>query len=326
MAVCLVTGGAGFLGSHVADALIARGDVVRVLDDFSSGTLDNLAHARDAIEIVNGDLNEPDVLERAVHDVEYVFHFISPPCERLKGHEPVPVKWAHATDTLNLLVAARQAKVRRVIFASSGSVYGAGTSGEFRESDPMMPISPSGFAKQSAENQCAGFTMLHGLETVRLRFFQVFGPRQSPATVHAPLLPIIIQTMLAGQCPAIADSPFEQQDFLYISDAVHATLLAATATRVAGKAYNIARGRSASLVQVVGGVNKILNTNLQPIFSPTRPPEEPCRAVSISRAEAELGFCPTNDLKQGLTRFVEYLRGQAPADISNSVADAALTG
>jgi UDP-glucose 4-epimerase len=319
MALCLVTGGAGFIGSHLVDALIARGDSVRVVDNFSIGSHANLAQSKEAIELIEGDLNDPDVLTRAVHDVDLVFHFMAPCCETPKSPECTPGKWAYATDTLNLLVAARQAKVRRVIFASSGCVYGTGNTGELKESDAMMPVSPCGFAKQSGENQCAGFTLLYGLETVRLRYFNVFGPRQSAQSAYAPMIPGILQSMMAGQNPDLGDCPFEKHDYLYISDAVHAALLAATATRVAGKVYNIARGRSASLAQIVAGVNKILNTNLQPHFPNSVPLDEPVRSVNISRAEAELGFCPINDLKQALTRFVDHLKqhsGDAPQSAS----------
>jgi len=290
------------------------------VDNFSTGTLANLSQARDSIELISGDFNDPEVLQRALREVEHVFHFMAPCCEAMKGPEFNPGKWASASDTLNLLVAARQARVRRVIFASSGCVYGPTPTPELKESDALMPVSPCGFAKQTAENQCAGFTLLYGLETVRLRFFHVFGPRQSPTTAYAPMIPTILRAMLAGQNPVILDSPFEQQDYLYISDAVHATLLAATATRVAGKVYNIARGRSASLVQVVNGVNKILNTNFQPLFSDARPADVPIRSVNISRAEAELGFCPTNDLKQGLSRFIDYLKLSTAASIKAAAA------
>jgi UDP-glucose 4-epimerase len=325
MTVCLVTGGAGFIGSHLVDALVARGDVVRVLDNFSSGSLANLAQAKGAIELIAADANDPLALKRAVRDAEYVFHFVEPCGEPGLEGASTPGKWVYAADTLNVLTAAHQAGVHRVIFASSGSVYGATPAPDLKEGAPTMPVSPCGFAKQTAENQCAGFTMLYGLETVRLRFFNVFGPRQSPTTRYAPVIPAILQSMLGGQNPVIHDSPFEQQDFLYIADAVHATLLAAEATRVAGKVYNIARGRSAYLVQVVIAVNQILGTHLQHLFSDAGPPSEPVRSVNIARAEAELGFCPSNDLKQGLCRYIDYLH-RHPAILPKALPDALQPG
>ena len=296
------------MGSHLVDALLERGDSVRVLDNFSSGSLANLTQAKGAIELITADANDPLVLKRAVRDAEYVFHFVEPCVEHGVETAGTPGKWVYAADTLNVLTAAHQAGVHRVIFASSGSVYGATPVADLKEGAPTMPVSPCGFAKQTAENQCAGFSMLYGLETVRLRFFNVFGPRQSSTTPFAPMIPAILQSMLAGRDPVIHESPFEQQDFLYIADAVHATLLAAEATRVAGKVYNIARGRSASLAQVVLATNQILGTRLQHLFSDAGPPSEPVRSVNIARAEAELGFCPSNDLRQGLCRFIDCLR------------------
>jgi nucleoside-diphosphate-sugar epimerase len=311
MAVSLITGGAGFMGSHLADALVARGDAVRVLDNFSTGTLGNLSQVKDRIEAIAGDLNDPQILRRATKDVEYVFHFMAPAFDTAVGSELAAAKWANALDTFNVLVAAREAKVRRVIFASSGQVYGHRSAAELNEHEPTMPVWPMGFAKQTGENQCAGFTMLYGIETVSLRFFDVFGPRQSPGTHYAPSIPAILGNMVACQNPVIAESPFRQQDFLYIADAVHATLLAAETPRVAGKAYNIARGRNASLAQVVSAANEILGTNYQPLFTNLRPLAEQVRTVSIARAEAELGFCPSNDLKQGVNRFIDFLQPQA---------------
>jgi UDP-glucose 4-epimerase len=324
MAVCLITGGAGFIGSHLADALVARGDTVRVLDDFSSGTRANLAQSRHVIDVIVGDVNDPDTLDQAVRGAEYIFHLVGMACERPANMEITPGKSAFASHTLNLLTAARHHKVSRVIYISSGCVYGNSQASELKESDAIMPVSPCGFAKQAAENQCAGFTLLYGLETVRLRLFHVFGPRQSATTAYAAAIPLILRAMLNGDGPVIKESPFAQHDYLYISDAVHAILLAASAPRVAGKVYNIARGRSASLVQVVNWTNQILSSNLQPLFADTRLPDEPVRSVSIARAEAELGFCPTNDLKQGLTRFIDHLKTQQIELATTPAAEAAL--
>ncbi|HYV34841.1 MAG TPA: NAD-dependent epimerase/dehydratase family protein, partial [Gemmataceae bacterium] len=291
MAVCLITGGAGFIGSHLAEALVARGDSVRILDNFSSGTMDNLAKISESIELIAADVHDKTGLKRAVRGVEHIFHFTAPDVgQTTKGADVTPGKWAFATDTLKVLMAAREVGVRRLIFASSSAVYGPGRTAELKESDPIMPVSPYGFAKQTGENQCAGFTLLYGLETVRLRFFNVFGPRQAPTSFYCPAIPVILRTMLAGQSPEIVDSPFEQQDFLYVADAVHAALLAAEGTRVAGKVYNIARGRTTSLVQVVNAANQILGTNIKPHLADTRPLSELVRSVNISRAEAELGF------------------------------------
>jgi UDP-glucose 4-epimerase len=312
MSVCLVTGGAGFMGSHLVDALVARGDAVRVLDNFSTGTHANLALVRDKVELISADLNDAGVLEKAIGGVDYVFHFTEPSNSIIKEADSPPGRWATATDTLSVLLAARAAGVRRVIYASSGSVYGPINACALKESHAGMPVSTSGFAKLTAENQCAAFTLLYGLDTIRLRFFKVFGPRQSPAKPYAASIPIILQTMLAGQNPVISENPFEEHDFLSIADAVHATILAADATRGAGKVYNIARGRNSNLAQVVAAANQIVGSKLPPVFSDVHTPAGLTPAVDIARAEADLGFCPSNDLKQGLKRFLDYLRLQRP--------------
>jgi UDP-glucose 4-epimerase len=309
MPICLVTGGAGFMGSHLVDALVARGDAVRVLDNFSTGTLANLARVRDRVELISGDLNDPGVLESAVGGAHYIFHFTEPCSCVIKEGDSPPGRWATATDTLSVLIAARAAEgVRRVIYASSGSVYGPYNSGSLKESNAGLPVSPSGFAKLTAENQCAAFTLLYGLDTIRLRFFKVFGPRQSAVKPSAASIPNILQSMLAGENPVITENPFEEHDFLSIADAVHATILAAEATRGAGKAYNIARGRNSTLANVVAAANQILGTNLPPIFSDVQTPAALAPVVDISRAEADLGFCPSSDLKQGMRQFLDYLR------------------
>jgi UDP-glucose 4-epimerase len=312
MFVCLVTGGAGFMGSHLVDALVARGDAVRVLDNFSTSTLANLTQVKDRIDLISADVNDACVLEKAIEGVDYVFHLTESGTNTIKEPDTPPGRWATATDTLSVLMAARAAGVRRVIYASSGSVYGPMNTCSLKESHAGTPVSPSGFAKLTAENQCTAFTLLYGLETVRLRFFKVFGPRQSVSKPFAAYIPAILQSMLAAQSPIIAENPFEEHDFLSVADAVHATLLATEATRAAGKAYNIARGRNSTLAQVVAATNQILGTNLPPSFTDVKTPAELAPTVDISRAEADLGFCPSNDLKQGLKRFLDYLRLQRP--------------
>jgi UDP-glucose 4-epimerase len=313
MDVCLITGGAGFIGSHLADALVGSGAGVRVLDNFSTGSLANLSGVKDVIEVIAGDLYDPNVLRQAMQGVDCVFHFMAPGFDTANGSDLGAAKWANALDTFSVLQAAKETKVRRVVFASSGLVYGSQSASELKEDQPTMPVWPLGFAKQTAENQCAGFTLLYGLETVCLRFFDVFGPRQSPFSLYAPSIPAILSSMVAGQNPVITENPFQQHDFLYIADAVHATLLAATAPRVAARTYNIARGRTASLAQVVNAANETLGTQYQPVYTNLSHAVEQARSVSTARAEADLGFCATNDLKQGIGRYIGWLQLQTAA-------------
>jgi UDP-glucose 4-epimerase len=311
MAVFLVTGGAGFIGSNLVDALVARGDAVRVVDNFSTGQMANLAQVRDRIEIISADLSNLDALTEAARGVDYIFHHAAPECGSYDDLDEVAGRWARATDTLNVLIAARETGVRRVIYASSGSVYGHPNALQLKESDPILPLSPYAFTKLTGEHQCIAFASLYGLETVRLRYFNVYGPRQCASSPHAAAVPIILKAMLARQSPVLLEDVQEYQDFLYIDDAVHAALLAADVERASGKVYNIARGRAVNLLELVATVNEILGTQIVPMCSEFRPHDYQPRAVSISKAETELGFCPRMDLKQGLTAFLNYYGKQA---------------
>jgi UDP-glucose 4-epimerase len=310
MAVFLVTGGAGFIGSKLVEALVARGDRVRVFDDFSTGRRNNLAAVQDKIEIMEGDLGNRDALSGAARGVECIFHFAAPPSGTYDDLYHVTGGWTHSTDTLNVLIAARDAGVRRLIYASSGGVYAHLNALEIKEADPIVPLSPYAFTKLTGEHQCIAFGSFYGLQAVRLRYFNVFGPRQSPSSPHAAAIPIILKAMLTGQSPVLLENAYEYQDFLYVDDAVHAALLAAEVPRAAGKAYNIARGRPVNLLGVVAVVNEILGTHIQPVSSPLRAEDYQPQPVSIAKAEAELGFCAQTDLKQGLLALMDYYAKQ----------------
>jgi UDP-glucose 4-epimerase len=311
MAVFLVTGGAGFIGSNLVDALVARNDKVRVFDNLSTGRLTNLMHVQDKIEFISGDLGNRETVSSAAQGVECIFHFAAPASGTYDDLYHVTGGWTHSTDTLNVLIAARDAGVRRVIYASSGSMYGHPNALQMKESDPILPLSPYAFTKLTGEHQCIAFASFYGLETVRLRYFNVFGPRQCPSSPHAVAIPIIIKAMLAGQSPVLLDNAYEYQDFLYVDDAVHAALLAAEVNRASGKAYNIARGRPMNLLGLVAVVNEILNTHIEPVCALHIADDYQPQAVSIVKAEAELGFCPRTDLKQGLQAFIDYYAKQA---------------
>jgi UDP-glucose 4-epimerase len=326
MAVFLVTGGAGFIGSKLVEALVARGDRVRVFDDFSTGRRNNLAAVQDRIEIIEGDLGNRDALSGAARGVECIFHFAAPPSGTYDDLYHVTGGWTHSTDTLNVLIAARDAGVRRLIYASSGGVYAHLNALEIKEADPIVPLSPYAFTKLTGEHQCIAFGSFYGLQAVRLRYFNVFGPRQCPSSPHAAAIPIILKAMLTGQSPVLMENAYEYQDFLYVDDAVHAALLAAEVPRAAGKAYNIARGRPVNLLGVVAVVNEILDTHIQPVCSPLRAEDYQPQPVSIAKAEAELGFCAQTDLKQGLLALMDYYAKQAEQIRADSPVDPATDG
>jgi nucleoside-diphosphate-sugar epimerase len=307
MTVCLITGGAGLIGSHLADALVARGDTVRVLDNFSTGAVANLNSSRHHIDLFFGDLDDLELVRQTVKGVELVFHFAAPTFGKfpLVGEPNAHQRWQTATK--NVLGAAREAQVRRVVFASSCEVYGPNGSAPTRESATLRPLSPWGMAHLAEEEVCADFGRRFGIEAVGLRFFNVFGPRQSPSSRYAAVLPPILNAMVLGSAPTIVRDGRAAQDLMYVDDAVYATLLASETPRVSGKVYNIASGVPTNSIDVIDTVNAILGTEIVPhqAAAPVNP--ELCRIADIMRAEVDLGFCPSMDLEHSLRRCLKAL-------------------
>ncbi len=307
MAVCLVTGGAGFIGSHLVEALLARGHAVRLLDNFSTGRLENLSGVEDRIELVRGNLMDLAAVREVTAGAEYVFHLAAPPAGEPSLADPVGAHHCGATGTLHVLIAAREANVKRVVYASSSCVYGTPTGMPRREDEPTVPLTPYGVAKLTGEQHCIAFTGLYGLETVRLRWFNVYGARQPPGSSYSAALTQLVRQMLAGRRPALRGGLLRQQDLIFVDDVVHATVLAATAARAAGKVYNIGRGRPTTALELVATLNTILGTDLQPLEAFPGGGEQPHNLADTRKAEVELGFCPGIDLEKGLRRCVEHL-------------------
>ena len=320
MPTCLVTGGAGFIGSHLVDTLVARGFKVRVLDDFSTGTLNNLAFSRSKIELFFGDLTSAAFLHQVMKGVDFVFHHASFPAWESPGSgDPDAPQENAVKGTINLLRAAREARVRRVIFASSGEVYGRGLSYPLSESSSFRPTSAAGFTKLAEEEQCIAYTRLYGLETVCLRYFNVFGPRQLASSPYAAVVPQILKPMLLGRRPILHGDGADPQDFIFVADVVYANLLAAGATRVAGRVYNIARGAPTTARELVDAVNGLLSTRLQPVLSAPRAKGELHNLANITRAQGELGFCTGTDLETGLQQCINYY-GQWRAELAGAAS------
>src|SRR5947207_1511663 len=227
MSVYLVTGGGGFIGSHLVEALLARGRTVRVLDNFSTGSPDNLLSVRDRVEVREGDITDPQEVRAALRGVEVVFHQAALASVPRSVADPLATHRACVDGTLNVLVAAREAGVRRVVYAASSSAYGALAKLPKSESDPTLPLSPYAAAKLAGEHYCAAFSEVYGLETVRLRYFNIFGPRQSPESAYAAVIPLFLRSMLAGQSPFVNGDGHQSRDFTFVDDAVQANLLAA---------------------------------------------------------------------------------------------------
>jgi UDP-glucose 4-epimerase len=313
MAHCLVTGGAGFIGSHLVDALLARGHDVRVLDNFSTGSRDNLADAWGRVEVVEGDLTRPDDVGRAAEGAEVIFHQGALASVPRSVADPVATHAACATGTLNVLQAARAAGARRVVYAASSSAYGNSTAALKREDDPVRPLSPYAVAKLAGEHYCAAFHEVYGLETVRLRYFNVFGPRQAPGSPYSAVIPRFIEAMAAGRRPTVYGDGLQARDFTYVDNVVQANLLAAEAPRAAGRLYNVACGRSTSLLTLIAALSELLGTDLEPAYAEPRPGDVRDSLADVSRARQELGYCPSVGLMEGLRRCVAYYTGRAAA-------------
>jgi len=305
----LVTGGAGFIGSHLATALVERGDKVRVLDNLSTGDARNLDHLRSRFEMIEADLLDRPVVERALQGVDVVFHQAALASVPRSVALPLDTHAACATATLNLLDAARATGVRRVVYGGSSSAYGQQTgSSAKRESDLPAPVSPYAVAKLAGEYYCQAFTATYGLETVVIRYFNVFGPRQDPASQYAAVIPNFVTAMLAGRRPIIFGDGTQSRDFTYVDNVVQGNLLAANARHAVGRTINVACGKQINLLQLVAAINKVLGTNIEPEFTDPRPGDIRDSLAEISLARELLGYEPAVDFDEGLRRSIEYYK------------------
>lgn len=314
MSICLVTGGAGFIGSHLVEALLERGHTVRVLDNFSTGDLANLDGVRDRVHVFDGDITDLESVQTAMEGVEVVFHQAALASVPRSIANPLATHQACVTGTLHVLLAARDAGVRRVVYAASSSAYGGSQKLPKCEDDPTLPLSPYAVAKLAGEQYCAVFAGVYGLETVRLRYFNVFGPRQSPDSPYAAVIPKFIEAMSSGRRPIIHGDGKQSRDFTYVADVVHANLLAAAAPGVRGKVYNIACGRRTSLLELVQYLNNLLGTDLQPEHTDARPGDVRHSLASIDEARDDLGYDPTTDMMTGLHHCLEWWRQRHPSE------------
>jgi UDP-glucose 4-epimerase len=304
----LITGGAGFIGANLAHALVARGEPVRILDDFSTGRGENLRGVEDRIEILRGDIRDPAVVARAVRGVEVILHQAALNSNPRSIKEPGPTNAVNVAGTLHLLEAARAAGVRRVVYASSSSVYGDTPGLPKTEEMPLSPKAPYGVSKLAAESYCRVFTQVYGLETVSLRYFNVFGPRQHPDSEYAAVIPRFLRRQLAGKPPVIFGDGEQSRDFTAVENVVAANLLAAETTRGIGEVFNIACGQTSTLNQIAAWLNRLLGTDLPPVYEPPRPADIRHSYASIRKAEAILGYRPVLEVQEGLRRTVEWFR------------------
>jgi UDP-glucose 4-epimerase len=308
MPTYLVTGGAGFIGSHIAEALAARGDEVRVLDSLATGNLANLAEFQHRVTFLQGDIRDERVVAEALRDVECVFHQAALASVPLSVERPFDVHDACVTGTLNVLNQARQAGVRRVVYAASSAAYGDRPTSSKRENDLPQPLSPYATAKLAGELYCESFYHTYGLEAVALRYFNIFGPRQDPKSTYAAVIPLFITRLLAGQRPLIYGDGHQSRDFTYVANVVHANLLAATAPQAAGRVINIANGRATTLLELIDFLNEILGTDVDPVHEPPRIGDVRDSMADITLARQLLGYEPLVGMEEGLRRSVDYYR------------------
>lgn len=310
MSVYLVSGGAGFIGSHLVDHLVGQDEEVRVLDDFSSGKSENLRHNIDKIRLIKGSVADLPTVRGATEGVDYVLHHAAIASVINSIENPASSHDANLTGTLNVLIAARDAGVRRVVLAASSAVYGDLPGLPKTEEMPTDCLSPYALTKLSGEEYCRMFTRLYGLETVALRYFNVFGPRQDPNSEYAAVIPKFLTRMLNGTAPTIFGDGLQSRDFTYVTNNVAANILACRTPGIAGETFNIACGESFNLLDLVAGLNEALGTAIEPVFEPERSGEVKHSLAGIDKARERLGFAPSIGFAEGLERLVAWFKDQ----------------
>jgi UDP-glucose 4-epimerase len=307
----LVTGGAGFIGSHLSEGLLAAGNQVVVLDDLSTGRESNLSAIREKITVIKGSITDPKAVAEAVKGVEVVFHLAALPSVQRSVEAPLLSHQACATGTLNVLEAARQAGARRLVYAASSSAYGD-TPGALRhETDAIAPLSPYAAAKLAGEHYCKAYVASYGFETVRLRFFNIFGPRQDPKNPYTGVIALFIDAMSKGKQPMVFGDGLQSRDFTYVLNATQAVRKAADAKAAVGKVYNIGVGGNTTLLDLIQGLNHLLGKKLEPIFKEARAGDVRHSQADITAAKQDLGYEPTYTFMEGLKATLDdHLAGQ----------------
>jgi UDP-glucose 4-epimerase len=309
MATYLVTGAAGFIGSNIVEELVKRGERVRALDDLSTGYMRNLDAFMDKIEFIEGSVADDAVLGGAMEGVDYVLHQAAIPSVPRSVEEPLQSHEANATGTLKVLLAARDAGVKRVVFASSSAVYGDSPTMPKREDMRTQPLSPYAVNKLAGEEYCKVFHRVYGLPTVALRYFNVFGPRQDPTSAYAAAIAAFASAILAGKRPTVFGDGGQTRDFTYVSNVVDANLLACQTDAADGQALNIACGARISLLDLISELNSLMGTNLEPVFAPERKGDVRHSLADIGPARDKLGYEPKVGLREGLESTVRWMRG-----------------
>ena len=314
MTTYLITGGAGFIGSHLVDAVLLRGDYVRIFDNLSTGSDANLAHLSDRadlgerLEFREGDIRDLNAVRAAMEDVDYVLHHAALSSVPLSLRHPERANAINVGGTLNVLIAAHEAGVRRVVYASSSSVYGEAP--ELPKDEEMIPnpCSPYAVSKYAGELYCRVFTRVYGLETVCLRYFNVFGPRQDPSSPYSAVIPLFVDRLLRGETFYVHGDGEQTRDFAFVSDIVQANLLACEAPNVAGETFNVARGEQISINKLLELIQGIMKCEADIAPDDPRPGDIRHSLADISKARRLLGYNPSVDLKTGLHKTIKWMQ------------------
>ena len=307
MAHYLVTGGAGFIGSHLAEELVRRGERVRVVDSLITGKRHNLAHIP-RVEFIEGDLADPAVAQRAVAGVDYVLHQAAIPSVPRSVQDPVTSHRANVDASLNVLVAARDAGVKRVVYAGSSSAYGNAPTLPKVETMPAAPLSPYALQKFMAEEYCRLFRQLYGLETVTTRYFNVFGPRQDPSSPYSGVISLFVSALVEGRQPTIYGDGGHTRDFTYVANVVDGVLRACTAPAASGEVINVATGGRISLNDLFTTLRDLIGAQVEPIYAESRAGDVRDSQADISKARRLLAYEPIVDFHDGLKKTVEWYR------------------
>ena len=319
MSTFLVTGGAGFIGSHLCEALVARGERVRVVDSLITGKRANLAHLGDTVEFLEGDLADLDVARRAVEGCEFVLHQAAIPSVPRSVKDPITSNRANIDATLNVAVAARDAGVRRIVYAGSSSAYGNTPTLPKHEEMPTAPLSPYALQKLVGEQYLQLFTRLYGLETVTIRYFNVFGPRQDPSSPYSGVISLFVSALVDGRQPTIYGDGEHTRDFTYVANVVDGVLRACTAPAASGEVINVATGGRVSLNQLFSTIRDLTGARVDPLYAPPREGDVKDSQADISKAQRLLGYKPIVSFEEGLRRTLEWYKADnatAPVQIS----------
>jgi len=319
MATYLVTGGAGFIGAHIVRALLGRGDRVRVLDNFSTGSRENVP-SHTGLELIEGDVRSYHTVREAVEGVHFVLHQAALPSIPRSIRDPITSNDVNVVGTLNLLNASRDARVARFVYASSSSIYGRNAELPKRETMMPLPISPYAVSKLAGENYCRAFTELYGFETVILRYFNIFGPLQNPNSQYSAVVPLFIRALLMGRSPTIFGDGSQTRDFTYVENAVQANLAACVAPGLGGRVFNIASGNRVSVLDMLRELESIVGEPVTPLFNAGRIGDVPHSYADIGAAQAAFGYQVTVDFREGLQRTVTAMQ----RDLGNGGVDDAL--